>query len=378
MQKQYGSPELKRHKPVSNILYSSFSIFIFFLFITQALLPIGSMNVRSHEPDDPISMGDPVDAPLQGDYPSVFWSDFNSPDISSKYYGVDFYDINLDGNLDMIAGSLNAIHIWTSDGSGNWAPYPSPPTLDYILFQSTASGDFNHDGKPDLVSTHSEGLCAWTGDANGNWTLSNSGLEAAKVLWMYDIILDDINLDGDLDIMVSGLGRPDRPRRRAISAFIGDGDGNWQSRSNSLTKEGTHYGIDLGDFNNDGMPDMVTANTMGVDAWVNADNGSWVLTDVGLPTSSEYSDAKFADFNNDGYLDIVATSNGNGGISVWNGNGNGIWTQNSDLPDIGYYTEVEVADLNHDGYMDIIASSRSTNDSIWTGGGMNDWYLQSN
>ncbi len=112
-----------------------------------------------------------------------------------------------------------------------------------------------------------------------------------------------------------------------------------------------------GDFNGDGIPDVVTGNISGVTTFIN--DGSGALTNpttlalgTGFPRS-----IRVADMNNDGFQDIV-TGNDNGhNVAILKGNGDGtfqapvvVTAGNSDVQAIA------VADLNGDGKLDVAAA----------------------
>ncbi len=341
------------------------------LLSTAGLYSLGG-KINSDVPIEPHCLSVPLNQPMQGATPAVNWSSFPSPPAQSLAYEcVELADMNLDGKLDIVGGYDNqGIHIWIGNGTGNWTSMTSPTNL--FTFHDIAVGDINNDGKLDIVGASSNGLHGWTGDGTGNWVDADPG-EALPITGIYyGITLDDVNLDGNLDIICTTMGLGPNI---GVKVFLGDGAGGWTEGSTNLPN-GTYYGIATDDFNKDGNPDIVAACSAGVKAWEGDGTGSWTLRDNGLARSGSYSDVKFADFNLDGNLDIVAAGDDDNGLTVWNGDGWGIWTMTFNLPFTGSYTGVEVGDLNIDGYIDILTSSSNSNDTIWTGDGADQWYLQ--
>ncbi|MEP1788067.1 MAG: FG-GAP-like repeat-containing protein [Reichenbachiella sp.] len=96
-------------------------------------------------------------------------------------------------------------------------------------------------------------------------------------------------------------------------------------QSDSYHTGGSLYGLKAGDFNNDGLMDMVTANFTSAPESVNILIGhsfyGFQITDIG--TVSSNIDLDTADFNLDGNLDFVVASNSNDLITLFLGNGDG-------------------------------------------------------
>ncbi len=307
--------------------------------------------------------------PFIGSDPSIYWSSSSSLDDLTSYSCIEIADIDIDGDLDIIAGlALGGLQIWANDGDGAWYSFSSPGLA--TIVSGIAIGDIDDDGEPDITISASDALYAWTGDTLGNWIAYDTGLPSGE---FNSIALDDIDLDGDLDI-VSGCSA--LPGEKGVQVLLNNGGGNWIGGDTGIPLGFTSYGIVTGDFNIDGQPDIVSAQASGLSAWVGDGAGSWTLRDIGLPGFGQYSDIALSDMDIDGDLDIVATNGASGGLTVWNGDGWGSWTMTFNLPFIGTYNSVEVVDANLDGYPDIITAPSNTNDSVWSGGGSDDWYLQ--
>jgi len=318
----------------------------------------------------------------KGGTPQVNWQQFNPPDSSGMYSCIQFEDFDLDGKLDMVAGNSDGgISMWAGDGLGDWVAFPPPTTsLDFYDF---GVSDINNDGKPDIVAGYNRGMLAWTGDGTGVWTNVSEGLPQSyfgPLAPIYSISLNDMDLDGNLDIVGGNNGRGGASPIPSIRVFLGDGTGGWIEASNNLPEVNglKYYGVTTGDFNNDGWPDIAGAGTSGVDAWIGNGGSSWALRENGLTGTGSFSDIELADFNLDGNLDLVATGQNNNGVVVWNGNGVDTWTMTFNLPTTGSYTGVDVFDVNKDGFMDIITSSDDSDDVIWTGDGEDNWSPQIN
>ncbi|MDH3976652.1 MAG: FG-GAP-like repeat-containing protein, partial [Deltaproteobacteria bacterium] len=104
--------------------------------------------------------------------------------------------------------------------------------------------------------------------------------------------------------------------------------------SPGVTTYGTYYGVDTGDFNNDGYPDIVAANkgNGGVQLWINGGESVWlrsksdsnpiseVWTEAPSPiTFGNYIGVVVLDFNKDGLPDIASAHDITSGVGteVW-------------------------------------------------------------
>ena len=135
------------------------------------------------------------------------------------------------------------------------------------------------------------------------------------------LLAADFNSDGNLDLaMIDATG---------ITIYFGNGDG-------TLTKKtfiaGSTSLLGVADFNNDGIPDMVTSKdgyTINV-LLGNGDGTFNTLPSQNLAGSGSVGAFLIADFNGDGLPDIAETQyegiGGNGYFNIMLGNGDGTFT----------------------------------------------------
>jgi len=98
---------------------------------------------------------------------SVDWTDESTGlPIGSQYAGIEFGDLNLDGNVDMIYSNQNGgIEVSTGNGgaggSMSWtdAWFPNLPTTGN--YWGIALGDVNNDGKLEIGATKNSGIEVW-------------------------------------------------------------------------------------------------------------------------------------------------------------------------------------------------------------------------
>ena len=130
--------------------------------------------------------------------------------------------------------------------------------------------------------------------------------------------------------------------------------------------------IATGDVDNDGIPDIVTANSGGSSVSILLGSGGRGVMDAptrDVAVAGSSRDVAIGDVNGDGFADIISA---NGSISILWGDGDGTFDSASrtDLS-VGGISIVEVADLDGDGNLDIAASGRNSSSvlSIFWGNG---------
>ncbi len=233
-------------------------------------------------------------------------------------------------------------------------------------YHSVVAGDLNGDGKDDLVAFDYTGreMHVYVGTAHGMAVFSSSF--AVQSSRMTKACLLDMDLDGDLDLLLdsSGLG---------FTAMMNSGDGTFGS-SELIPMPVQPYWIIAADMNQDGIDDIVSANV----ASGQLENGISVhyrdatgVIDQSVilqgPRFGRYSpEVVAADMNNDGLFDLVASSRYEFGGSVENQgrNSHHVWEQKADgtfecvavLPAPDSVT-IAVSDVNLDGAIDVITAS---------------------
>ncbi len=137
----------------------------------------------------------------------------------------------------------------------------------------------------------------------------------------------DLNNDGIEDLILNGLNATDnRDGNDSLKGDIilyGKGDGTftykWDGVNvvawNGLVQDTHQRAIDIGDYNNDGLPDIYTSVTNGgAHLYKNLGNGTFtdVATTDGVAGNNSRAGG-FVDYNNDGFLDIFQFTGG----SAW-------------------------------------------------------------
>jgi hypothetical protein len=264
-------------------------------------------------------------------------------------------DFNGDGDLDFATGT-NGVLIGLGNGDGTFQPSTRLGAGgDGGTSGGIAAGDFNGDGSIDLAATtatnsglHNQLVAVLLG--NGNGTFQPEKDFGSMFLGPQYVTSGDFNGDGDLDLVVAGMGY--------FTVGLGDGTGNFAARMIGAP-EGSSYGPAAGDFNGDGKVDFAVSNNNQVLLYIS--NGDGTFTQSALTsTFASPSGLAVADLNGDGFLDlIIANNSAGGGISVVLGNGDGTFQSPATYAAGDNCEAVAIADTDHDGHLDAVVVLQS-------------------
>lgn len=156
--------------------------------------------------------------------------------------------------------------------------------------------------------------------------------------------------------------------------YLGKGDGSFVDVSDRLPAKSEANGLDVGDVNSDGLPDIIIGNS-GSKAqdflWINNPErpGHFMdYTTAGLTANEDQTQAiKLADVNNDGSLDIIAGNEAPPNRLLLN-NGKGKFTEHGEKLEllVALHTrDVLVFDANSDEHPDILFVNLTNNGGEW-------------
>ena len=228
-----------------------------------------------------------------------------------------------------------------------------------------ASADFNGDGKPDLaiMDSYTTSITILLGNGDGTFTqgttidhVGTTGCIPYPVNQRSNcsMAVGDFNHDGNADLAETS------DFDNTVIILLGDGRGGFAPASGSpITVGNFPEAVRIGDFNNDGLPDLVVANGKDNTVSILLGNGDGTFTPA---TGSPITVGGFpffvavADFNGDGSADVAVTNANDSTVSVLLGNGDGTFTQaaGSPIPGFNYNpAQVVAADFNGDGIPDL-------------------------
>ncbi len=241
--------------------------------------------------------------------------------------------------------------------------------VDYPVGSSPAGlriEDLNDDGHLDAVVTNggSNTISVLLGKGDGTFLAKTdypTGINPAG------IEIGDLNRDGVLDVVASNQGA-DQVIGTTASILLGKGDGSFNAKKN-YTVGSFPWGLQIGDLNRDGVPDIVSANYLSstVSVLLGRSTGGFKAK-VDWPTSYLPRDVRIGDLNRDGKPDLITANYGGGGgtdISVLLGVG----TKGHFAPAVNHTvpnapTSVQTGDINRDGRPDVIVTSYTDPTSV--------------
>ena len=309
-------------------------------------------------------------------------------------------DFNGDGIMDIMqlddhGGSSFWLALGRRDGGFDYKKGIADFTAGNAVFQASGNlrtGDFNGDGKTDLLYISSNPASNWLALSRGDGTfevkpgppgrLANVGIQVGYT----QVLALDVNGDGRTDLVVV---YPSDSKNLPNRVFLAGGAAQFSEVSPGAAFQAvkvsdtrsTYSWILPGDFNGDGLPDILHLYYNGQGSWLALSNGDGTFTmrdasqlSAGWPTKRSlvpYSYWVTGDFNGDGLTD-VANFDDHGVAMLSLCRGDGSFEPIVHPPAVtnrpiggSQYTHFYTADFNGDGFTDLYQTYNAHPELSW-------------
>ena len=277
-----------------------------------------------------------------------------------------FADVDNDGWLDLL--------VVTASGEGRLLRNTGGGALENVAaLEGTFSAadarhaefvDLDHDGDLDLLIAGSGQRAVYRNNLDGTFTESAASMGLAGSGEARSVRFADFDDDGRIDLFIAQADTSD-----VLFRNLGGGRFVDVTSEAGLARRGSSGAAAVGDYDNDGLFDIVIAHTDGSAPilWRNGREGTFTRDDRSAAAMAALrglaaAAAEFVDFDNDGWLDLVVagmpgTPDGRG-VFLLRNDGTGKFEERSALlaPTVRSAAAIIAGDMDEDGDLDLVMS----------------------
>ena len=302
-------------------------------------------------------------------YSQTFTRIANTPPSidSGASRSANWIDYDNDGRLDLFVSNGPSTganpYLYHNDGAGTFSKVSSIPLTSFSMKADGSSwGDFDNDGLPDMcvVTWYNQNDFLFKNSGSGSFAYQNSSVVSTTLGYSETCSWGDYDNDGLIDLMVTNSAGTNH--RNFLYKNIGGGNFQKQDTGIVVSETGTSRGISWIDIDNDGDLDLFICNEEGQTNFLYRNNGNGSFTKITntplTQTGGNWWSASWGDYNNDGFADVFI-SNWGGKNALFKNNGNWNFTEilnDTVVGDIGQNAITGWADIDNDGDLDLFVS----------------------
>ena len=265
--------------------------------------------------------------------------------VVPSYPGGELIDLNNDGLLDSAVGMFVAL---ATPGGRFGEPTNSPVPGTFVISDS-AFLRLDSDAFPDavVVDLLTNRLFVLRGQGDGSFAPVTDSLAISDPR---KIVLCSLNGDSLTDVAILSVNG------RGADLHLNNGDGTLTRLATLTTNAyGTARGLGLGDFNGDQQDDVVIGYAANAAVFLSQPNGGYDPAPA-YPVGSSPESVAVGDLNQDGRLDIVTANRSSDDLSILLGAPGGTFLSEVRLAVGDLPLGLRLADLNGDTFLDLIVS----------------------
>ncbi len=314
--------------------------------------------------------------------------------------GIGIFDYDSDGLTDIfVVNAMAPSHLYRNLGNLHFQDVTVAAGLAHEGWgQGVCVGDYDNDGRRDLFVTYYGHSVLYHNEGKGKFrdVTAESGLSSAQVRWDTGCSFFDYDLDGKLDLVVTGYvdldtkrvpepgsngycqwkGLPVMCGPRGLPAgrnflFHNDGSGTFSdvSETSGIGKPTGCYGFtaSASDFDGDGYPDLYVACDS-TPSLLYHNRGNGTFEEIGVQSGVALNEdgqeqagmgVAIADYDEDGHADILKTNFSGDIPNLYHNNGDGGFDDLVYQSGLSAHAEylgwgIHFIDVDNDGWKDIL------------------------